>query len=49
MISEERDLVIVCDEIGCGLVPVDAFEREYREAVGRIMTGLTKRQFGQTA
>ena len=43
MISEERDLVIVCDEIGCGLVPVDAFEREYREAVGRIMTGLTKK------
>ena len=43
MISEERDLVIVCDEIGCGLVPVDAFEREYRAAVGRIMTGLTKK------
>lgn len=40
-IGEERDLVIVCDEIGCGLVPVDAFEREYREAVGRIMTELT--------
>ncbi len=33
----------MCDEIGCGLVPVDAFEREYREAVGRIMTGLTKK------
>lgn len=41
MIGGERNLVIVCDEIGCGLVPVDAFEREYREAVGRIMTELT--------
>lgn len=27
--------VIISDEIGCGIVPVDAFERAYREAVGR--------------
>ena len=27
-----RKIIILCDEIGCGLVPVDAFEREYREA-----------------
>ncbi|MCI5493617.1 MAG: bifunctional adenosylcobinamide kinase/adenosylcobinamide-phosphate guanylyltransferase [Lachnospiraceae bacterium] len=27
--------VIISDEIGYGLVPVDAFEREYRETVGR--------------
>lgn len=39
--DENRNLVIVSDEIGCGLVPVDAFEREYRETVGRIMTELT--------
>lgn len=29
-------LVIISDELGCGLVPVDAFEREYREINGRI-------------
>lgn len=28
--------VIISDEVGYGLVPVDAFEREYREAVGRV-------------
>ena len=27
--------VIISDEIGYGIVPVDAFERAYREAVGR--------------
>lgn len=30
------DGVITVAEIGCGLVPMDAFEREYREMVGRI-------------
>lgn len=28
--------VIISDEVGYGLVPVDAFERKYREAVGRV-------------
>ncbi len=26
---------VVCDEIGCGIVPADAFERRWREEVGR--------------
>ena len=42
ILDKNRDLIIVCDEIGCGLVPVDAFEREYRESVGRICTELAK-------
>ena len=32
----EKKLVIICDEVGSGLVPVDAFERAYREQVGRV-------------
>ena len=28
--------VITCDEIGCGIVPMEAFERGYRETDGRI-------------
>lgn len=28
-------ITIICDEVGMGLVPIDAFERRYREAVGR--------------
>lgn len=35
-----KDLILVSDEIGCGIVPVDPFERNYREAEGRIMTEL---------
>lgn len=42
ILDKNGSLIIVCDEIGCGLVPVDAFEREYREAVGRICTELVK-------
>lgn len=42
MLEENRDLILICDEIGCGLVPVDAFEREYRESTGRVMNALTE-------
>ena len=30
------ELILVCDEVGCGIVPMEVFEREYRESVGRI-------------
>lgn len=30
------ELVIISDEVGCGLVSVDAFEREYTEQTGRV-------------
>ena len=33
-------IVVISDEIGYGLVPMDAFERRYRETVGRICTRL---------
>lgn len=36
--QKNPDIVIVSDEIGCGLVPVDAFDRAYREQTGRILT-----------
>lgn len=35
------EIVIVSDEIGYGIVPVDAFDREYREMAGRICTELS--------
>ncbi len=35
-------LVLICREIGYGLVPADAFERRWREQVGRICTELAK-------
>lgn len=35
-LEESPEMVIVCDELGCGIVPMEAFEREYREVTGRI-------------
>ena len=32
------DIVLISNELGYGVVPVDAFDRKYREAVGRICT-----------
>ncbi len=34
------DCVIISDEIGNGIVPAEAFEREYRERTGRILVEL---------
>lgn len=28
--------MVISAEVGYGLVPIDAFERKYREAVGRV-------------
>ncbi len=36
------EIVIVSTEIGYGLVPIDAFDREYREQTGRICTQLAE-------
>lgn len=41
--SAEGKKIFVADEIGYGIVPMDAFEREYREAVGRILCNLAGR------
>lgn len=31
-----KTLVVICDEVGYGVVPMDAFERAWREKVGRV-------------
>lgn len=35
--------VIISDEVGNGIVPIDALEREYRERCGRILVELAKK------
>lgn len=42
-VEMNQDAVILCNELGCGLVPMDAFDRRYRELVGRIQCELAKR------
>lgn len=41
--QQHPDCVFISDEIGNGIVPMDAFEREYRERTGRIQVELANR------
>ncbi|MHB1150845.1 MAG: bifunctional adenosylcobinamide kinase/adenosylcobinamide-phosphate guanylyltransferase [Eubacteriales bacterium] len=43
IIEAKPSCVIICNEIGCGLVPVDPSEREYRDIVGKICCKLAAR------
>lgn len=40
LIGKNPEIILVSDEVGYGVVPMDAFDRAYREAVGRICTEL---------
>ena len=40
LIDCNPDVILVSDEVGYGVVPMDKFDRAYREAVGRICTKL---------
>ena len=42
LIRKFPDCIIVSDEIGNGIVPMDAFDREYRDRLGRILINLAK-------
>ena len=33
---ELSEKILICEDISCGVVPMDATEREWREAVGRM-------------
>ncbi len=35
--------VVICDEVGCGVVPLDREENQWREQVGRLCVELAKR------
>lgn len=40
LIRQNPELILISDEVGYGVVPVDALDRAYREAVGRVCTKL---------
>ena len=42
-VEKYPDCVIISDEVGNGIVPIEAFEREYRERTGRILVELAKK------
>lgn len=35
-------VIILCDEVGCGVIPVQPEERLWRETVGRLCCGLAE-------
>lgn len=39
-LEKQPDCIIISDEVGNGIVPIDKFEREYRERLGRTLTML---------
>ncbi len=40
LIQKNPEVLLVSDEVGYGVVPIAAFDRAYREAVGRVCTEL---------
>ncbi len=37
-IRQHPDTVFISDEVGNGIIPIEPFEREYRERLGRMLT-----------
>ena len=42
-LTKHPDAVILCDEVGCGVVPMDRSDRDWRERVGRTCCALAER------
>lgn len=36
-------VILISDEVGCGVVPMQAQDRRYRESVGRLLTQFAKK------
>lgn len=43
MIKISNNAVIICDEVGCGIVPLDRAERLYRDVTGRVCCDIAAR------
>lgn len=43
MIERWPDCILISDEIGNGIVPLEAREREYRERLGRMLVEIAKK------
>ena len=37
------ELIVISNELGYGVVPIDAFDRKYREGTGRLCTQLASK------
>ena len=43
LLAANPEVIILCDEVGCGVVPVAPDERAWRERVGRLCCALARR------
>ena len=43
VLAKNPDVAVICDEIGCGVVPLDPANRDWREATGRLLCALAQR------
>lgn len=41
-VEQNPKVILLCNEMGCGLVPIHPFDRKYRDMVGRIQCELAK-------
>lgn len=41
-LSEYANKVIICDDISCGVVPIDPIMRRWREELGRVLAILAR-------
>ncbi len=42
LVQNIGDLIVISDDISCGIVPIDKTERAWREANGRLLIRLSK-------
>ena len=43
LLEANPGVILICDEVGCGVVPIAREERVWREAVGRLCCTLAQR------
>ena len=43
LLAANPEVILICDEVGCGVVPVEPEQRAWREQVGRLCCRLAKR------
>jgi len=41
-IDNNKDAIVICNDISCGVVPVDPLLRKWREATGRCLAALSR-------
>ena len=42
IIEKNPSIIIVVNELGCGVVPVESYDRRYRETIGRVCCRLAQ-------